>query len=199
MRGEAVLRAIQDVEWVVGSFVGDADGQLLLYQMPDEFSEEQLIRTTARLANIVQCAEFCELQVEQCNLSLSRYQLVLRRFSGGVLCVMVDAPVSKRALNMAIRIALEHLPDVVEDLREEALALRSGGSSRHVNSENSRGREATRGSEPPYEDTTVSVPPDAGLEGEEMSETDIEQLSSTPPQLQVAESSRLVRNSPSQQ
>lgn len=116
MTGENVLQAIADVQWVVGSFVGSAEGELLFYQMPEEFGEQELVRTTSRLANIVRCAEFCDLNVDQCNLSLSRYQLVMKRFDGGVLCVMVEAPVSKRALNMAMRLALDVLPDTVEEL-----------------------------------------------------------------------------------
>ena len=36
MRGEDILNVLLDVEWVVGSFVADATGQLLLHQMPPE-------------------------------------------------------------------------------------------------------------------------------------------------------------------
>lgn len=116
MSADHILQLLQDVDWVVGSFVCNDDGQLLLYQMPADFAEERLRRTTSRLASIVRCAELCDLAVEQCDFSLNRYQLVMKRFQGGMLCVMVEAPVSRRALNMATRIALEELPDVVEAL-----------------------------------------------------------------------------------
>ena len=116
MTADHILQLIQDVDWVVGSFVCNNDGQLLLYQMPSDFAEEKLRRTTSRLASIVRCAELCDLGVEQCDFSLNRYQLVMKRFQGGMLCVMVEAPVSRRALNMATRIALEELPLVVETL-----------------------------------------------------------------------------------
>jgi hypothetical protein len=116
MKGQHVLQLIQDIDWVVGTFVSSTDGELLLYQMPAGYGEEQLRRTSSRLASIVRCAELCDLGVEQCDFSLNRYQLLMKRFRGGMLCVMVEAPVSKRALNMAMRIALEELPGVVENL-----------------------------------------------------------------------------------
>jgi hypothetical protein len=116
VRGEDILNVLLDVEWVVGSFVADASGQLLLHQMPPEFAEQELERTTLRLASIVRCAELCELGVEQCAFSLNRYQLAMTRFRGGFLCVMVEAPVNRRALEMATRIAVEALPQLVDSL-----------------------------------------------------------------------------------
>lgn len=116
MRGEDILNILLDVEWVVGSFVADAAGQLLVYQMPPEFGEVELKRTTVRLASIMRCAELCELGVEQCALSLNRYQLLMSRFRNGFLCVMVEAPVNRRALEMATRIAVESLPALVDSL-----------------------------------------------------------------------------------
>jgi hypothetical protein len=111
-----VLHVLQDVEWVVGSFVANSDGELLLSLMPPEFRQDELERTTSRLASIVRCAELCELGVEQCDFSLNRYQLLLRHFRGGLLCIMVEAPVNRRALDMATRIALQSLPDLVANL-----------------------------------------------------------------------------------
>lgn len=111
-----MLHVLQDVEWVVGSFVANSEGELLLSLMPPEFRQDELERTTSRLASIVRCAELCELGVEQCDFSLNRYQLLLRHFRGGLLCIMVEAPVNRRALDMATRIALQSLPDLVANL-----------------------------------------------------------------------------------
>ncbi len=118
MKVDDVLALIQDVDWVVGSFLANRDGELLVYQMPPEFGEDALGRTTARLASIVRSAEICGVNVEQCDLSLSRYQLVMKRCAAGMLCVMVEAPVSRRALSMAMRIALAELPVLVAALED---------------------------------------------------------------------------------
>jgi hypothetical protein len=118
VRGEDVLHVLQDVEWVVGSFVASSDGELILSLMPPEFGTDELKRTTSRLASIVRCAELCDLGVEQCEFSLNRYQLLLRHFRGGLLCVMVEAPVNRRALEMATLIALESLPPLVDALTQ---------------------------------------------------------------------------------
>jgi hypothetical protein len=129
---------IQDIEWVVGSFVSTSDGELLFYLMPAEFQEAQLARTTNRLANIVGCAELCDLDVEACEFSFSRYQLVVRHFAGGMLCVMVEAPVSRRALSMAMRLALQSLPEIVvemvsdDGMNDDAVSLDDDAPKQHA-------------------------------------------------------------------
>ena len=128
MTGENVLHGIQDVQWVVGSFVATSEGDLLVSMMPDEFSDEQLTRTANRVANIVRCAQLCDVPVEECNLGLSRYRLLARCFEGGILCVMVEAPVGRRALDMALRIAVEALPSLVTEYVEEMNVPRGGAS-----------------------------------------------------------------------
>ncbi len=137
MTGANVLHAIQDVQWVVGSFVATSDGHLLISMMPEEFSDQQLSRTASRVANIVRCGQLCDVPVEECLLGLSRYRLISRCFEGGILCVMVEAPVGRRALDMALRIALELLPSVVAEYVEETVMPPTtplGGNPPHAHS-----------------------------------------------------------------
>lgn len=119
-KGLDVLQLIQDVDWVVGSFIADPDGELLVYLMPPEFGEEELRRTATRLASIVRSAELCGVGVEQCDFSFSRYQLVVYRSEAGIVGVLVEAPVSRLALSMAARIALAELPKLVASLEASA-------------------------------------------------------------------------------
>jgi hypothetical protein len=119
-KGLDVLQLIQDVDWVVGSFIANPSGELLAYLMPPEFGEEVLRRTASRVACVVRSAELCGVEVDQCELSLSRYQLVMNRGAAGMVCVLVEAPVSRRALSMATRIALAELPRLIESLEAEA-------------------------------------------------------------------------------
>lgn len=115
-RGLDVLQLIQDVDWVVGSFVADPDGELLIYLMPPDFGEDELRRTAARLASIVRSAQLCGVEVEQCDFTFSRYQLAVYRSGAGIVGVLVEAPVSRRALSMAARIALAELPKLIASL-----------------------------------------------------------------------------------
>ena len=115
-----VLQLVQDVDWVVGSFIASPSGELLVYSMPPEFGEEELARTASRLNSIVRCAELCGLGVEHCDFSFSRYQLVVSRCAAGMLAVLVEAPVSRRALSMATRLVLEELPALAAALSEDA-------------------------------------------------------------------------------
>lgn len=114
-----LLQLVQDIDWVVGSFIATPSGELLVYSMPVELGEEQLARTASRLASIVRCAELCGLGVEHCDFSFSRYQMVVSRCAAGMLAVLVEAPVSRRALSMATRLVLEELPALVAALSEE--------------------------------------------------------------------------------
>jgi hypothetical protein len=127
-KGLDVLQLIQDVDWVVGSFIANPSGELLAYLMPPEFGEEALHRTASRLACMVRSAELCGVSVDQCDLSLSRYQLVTSRSEAGMVCVLVEAPVSRRALSMATRIALAELPRLLERLESEAPPVHSPAS-----------------------------------------------------------------------
>ncbi|HTV19765.1 MAG TPA: hypothetical protein VMG12_13865 [Polyangiaceae bacterium] len=131
-KGLDVLQLIQDVDWVVGSFVADPNGELLIYLMPPEFGEDELRRTATRLASIVRSAEMCGVDVEQCEFSFSRYQLMVFRSEAGVVGVLVEAPVSRRALSMAARIALAELPRLVASLEEASRSATSAESSRAV-------------------------------------------------------------------
>jgi hypothetical protein len=109
MNGERVLQLLQDVEGVVGSFVSDRAGELRARLSPPEFSEAALRRTASRVGRIVRCAELCELDVERCELRLGKNQLLIFCFTGGMLGVLVQPPVSKRALGMAARLAIREL------------------------------------------------------------------------------------------
>lgn len=121
-KGLDVLRLIQDVDWVVGSFIADPNGELLVYSMPPEFGEEVLRRTSARMASIVRSAELCGVEADQCDFSFSRYQLVMSRSPAGMVGVLAEAPVSRRALSMATRIALAELPRLVAALETDPMS-----------------------------------------------------------------------------
>ena len=112
---QRALQLIQDVEGVVGSFVADAGGELLAQLSPPELSEPALRRTALRVARIVRCAELCELDVRRCDLCFDRFQLLIWRFAGGVLGVLCTAPVSKRALSMAARLAIRELQPLLAE------------------------------------------------------------------------------------
>jgi hypothetical protein len=119
-KGLDVLRLIQDVDWVVGSFIADPNGELLVYSMPAEFAEDVLQRTSSRIASIVRSAEHCGVDVDQCDFSFTRYQLVVSRSTAGMVCVMVEAPVSRRALSAAIGHHLPRQPRAQQHLAERA-------------------------------------------------------------------------------
>lgn len=113
MMRHAVLARLADMAGVVGSFVSDADGELILAAMPAEFREPELRRTASRLASMVRCATLCGLDVEACDLNVGPCRLLVARFQGGTLCVLVDPAASRRAVRMAMRLAMTELPALI--------------------------------------------------------------------------------------
>lgn len=109
MSFERVLQLIQDVEGVVGSFVANAAGHLVVQQVPPDLPKSALRRTALRVARIIHSAELCELDVERCDFRFDGYQLLVWRFETGLLGVLADAPLQRRALGMATRMALREL------------------------------------------------------------------------------------------
>lgn len=139
MTSEHVLRMLQDVEGVVGSFVADREGVLRAHLSPPELTEAALRRTAVRIVRIVGCAESCKLEVEHCDLHLGRNRLLIYCFDGGVLGVLVQPPVSKRALGMAAQLVIRELgqlpaiaeleADDDEVTRQFVFAQRSAGDA----------------------------------------------------------------------
>ncbi len=113
MTRHGVLARLADMSGVVGSFVSDADGELLLAAMPGEFREPELRRTTSRLASMVRCATLCGLDVEACDLNVGPCRLLVARFPGGTLCVLVDPAATRRAIRMAMQLAMSELPALI--------------------------------------------------------------------------------------
>src|SRR5690606_9556772 len=105
-----VLKRLADTTGVVGSFVSDTEGELLFAAMPSDFREPELRRTTSRLASMVRCATLCGLDVEACELNVGPCRLLVARFQNGTLCVLVDPSASRRAVRMAMRLAVSELP-----------------------------------------------------------------------------------------
>jgi hypothetical protein len=109
MSFERVLQLIQDVEGVVGSFVANTAGHLVVQQVPPQLPKAAMRRTALRVARIIHSAELCDLDVERCDFRFDGYQLFIWRFETGMLGVLSEAPFQRRALGMAARLALREL------------------------------------------------------------------------------------------
>lgn len=109
MSFERVLQLIQDVEGVVGSFVANTAGHLVVQQVPPQLPKAAMRRTALRVARIIHSAELCDLDVERCDFRFDGYQLFIWRFETGMLGVLSEAPFQRRALTMAARLALREL------------------------------------------------------------------------------------------
>ncbi len=109
MSVERVLQLIQDVEGVVASFVANPAGHLVAQQIPAHLPKAALRRTALRVARIIRSAERCELDVERCEFQFEGCQLLVWRFESGMLGILSEAPLQRRALGAAARQALREL------------------------------------------------------------------------------------------
>src|SRR5688572_31679533 len=100
-----VLLGLNDVEGVVGGFVGGADGQVLASSLPPFIAQADLGSALARLARIFQCSSECNLDADAGLLRFDDYKLFTNRYDWGVLCVVAENKTNARILRMATRIA----------------------------------------------------------------------------------------------
>jgi hypothetical protein len=79
-----VLRGLNDVEGVVGGFVGGSNGEVFASSLPPFIAQADLGSALARLARIFQCSAECNLNAEFGQLRFDDYKLFTNRYDWGV-------------------------------------------------------------------------------------------------------------------
>jgi hypothetical protein len=110
MIAERLLRVLEDVPGVTGSFVTARNGDLLLHAMPGYFDQDQLRLTASRVTRILQCGEANGLETEDAVFDFGRGRLLVREFVRGYLCVLCDASVNMRSLRLTARLVARGMP-----------------------------------------------------------------------------------------
>jgi hypothetical protein len=110
MIAQRLLRVLEDVPGVTGSFVAAPNGDLLIYAMPGYFDVEELKLTACRVARILQCGEANGLKSEDAVFDFGEGRLLVREFVRGYLCVLCEAAVNMRSLRLTARLVARGMP-----------------------------------------------------------------------------------------
>jgi predicted regulator of Ras-like GTPase activity (Roadblock/LC7/MglB family) len=105
-----VLKGLNDVDGVVGGFVGSHEGEVLASSLPAFIGQADLGAAVTRLARIFQCTAESSVDAEAGQLRFDDYKLFTNRYDWGVLCVLAESRTNARILRMATRVAARHLP-----------------------------------------------------------------------------------------
>lgn len=116
-----VLRSLNDVDGVVGAFVGSLEGEVLASSLPSFIGQADLGAAITRLARIFQCSNEAGVDADAAQLRFDDYKLFTNRYDWGVLCVLAEARTSPRILRMATKVAARHLPRALKLVPESEL------------------------------------------------------------------------------
>ena len=101
-----VLSSLRDVDGIVGSFVVNADGELVAQDLPAYFEgvAEQVAPRAVRLRDALSLSEG---SVSTCTIRYADHKLSLRSVHGALLAVLanhhVNAPALRMAMNLVVR------------------------------------------------------------------------------------------------
>ncbi len=94
---------------VLGSFTCAATGQLLAADMPATYSLALLESTAARLGNLLQTLDEALPRGRSSRLAFQEHQLLVQRYSLGLLCVLTRRDCDQRMLRVTARLVVRRL------------------------------------------------------------------------------------------
>jgi len=105
-----MLRILEDVSGVLGSFVIGREGGLIVASMPERFVADDLELTASRIARVLSCSAANGTEVHDGVFDFGEGKLLVREFVRGYLCVLCDAAVNMRSLRLTARLVARGLP-----------------------------------------------------------------------------------------
>ena len=109
MIAERLLKILEDISGVSGSFVMTHAGDLLVHSMPD-FDTSELQLTACRISRILQCGVANGLATEDGVFDFGEGSLLVREFVRGYLCVLCRPSVNMRSLRLTARLVARSMP-----------------------------------------------------------------------------------------
>lgn len=110
MIAQRLLRILEDVTGVTGSFVISPRGKLLLHAMPARFAQPELELTANGVAELLRVSAAAGVAVTDGLLDFGDGKLLVRRFLRGYLCVLCSSRVNMPSLRLTTRLVARGLP-----------------------------------------------------------------------------------------
>jgi hypothetical protein len=114
MIAQRLLRVLEDVAGVTGSFITSHSGDLLIHAMPGYFDLEELKLTACRVTRILQCGAANGLESEDAVFDFGQGRLLVREFVRGYLCVLCGPSVNMRSLRLTARLVARGMPAEID-------------------------------------------------------------------------------------
>jgi hypothetical protein len=113
---EVPLVRLRQVQGVLGSFTCATSGELLLLDMPEQFTLPSLESTAARLSNLFQTADEVIPRCRSLSLGFEEHLLLARRYSFGVLCILTTRSPDRPLLSITTRLLARRLSALSADM-----------------------------------------------------------------------------------
>lgn len=125
----SVLSALRDIEGVLGSFVVDADGQILASDLPQMFEPAALSNASLHLSRLRAALESTGSGFDSCVARFGPHLLVLRALHAHTLCVLCPEGTNLPAVQMSSTLIARRLSGAIPrahaiDPRTDELAAR---------------------------------------------------------------------------
>ena len=120
---EAVLKEINALNGVIGSFVCDEEGQPLASALPDIYDPELLARAGRTAAQTITGLWMArQRRVGDLDLRFSDGRLIVKGLEGACLCILCTPRLNLPLLNLTANVAVKKLQRQISDARSQPAA-----------------------------------------------------------------------------
>ena len=119
---ETILKDINAVMGVTGSFVCDAEGQVMASLLPNTLDQKLLIPAARTIAQTIEGLKIAQQdQIGDMDLLYDNGRLIIKSLDGSYLCIMCVQRINIPLLNLTANVAAKKLGKMVQDLQRIAL------------------------------------------------------------------------------
>ena len=117
---EAILKDVNSILGVQGSFVFLNDGSVTAQALPDKHTREQVALAARIVSQTFQALETSGQRIAEADLSFEQGRLILRNLRGGVLAILCVRNINLPLLNLKVNVAVKKLTEDLKPVRAPA-------------------------------------------------------------------------------
>jgi predicted regulator of Ras-like GTPase activity (Roadblock/LC7/MglB family) len=119
---ETILQDINAVLGVTGSFVCNAEGQILARLLPDTLDQKLLMPAARTIAQTIEGLKITQQdKVGDIDLLYDNGRLIIKSLDGSYLCIMCVQRINVPLLNLTANVAAKKLGKMIKELERIAL------------------------------------------------------------------------------
>jgi predicted regulator of Ras-like GTPase activity (Roadblock/LC7/MglB family) len=119
---ETILKDINAIMGVTGSFVCDAEGQVMARLLPDTLDQKLLIPAARTIAQTIEGLKIAQQdEIGDMDLLYENGRLIIKSLDESYLCIMCVQRINVPLLNLTANVAAKKLGKMVKELQRIAL------------------------------------------------------------------------------